>query len=186
MKLLIELFLTFAKIGLFTFGGGYAMIPVVEDTCVDKKGWITHDEMMNITVIAESTPGPIAINAATYVGLRRGGLPGAIAATLGVILPSFIIIYAISMFLEDFLEIAIISNAFKGIKIGVGFLILDAGINMALKVSRDAMAVGIMAAGFGALLIVDIFSLNVSSIAILLAAGIISFAMYFIRGRRQR
>ncbi|MCR5375145.1 MAG: chromate transporter, partial [Lachnospiraceae bacterium] len=88
MSVLIELFMTFAKIGLFTFGGGYAMISIIEDICVEKKNWITHDEMMNITVIAESTPGPIAINCATYVGYKKGKLPGAILATLGVAVPS--------------------------------------------------------------------------------------------------
>ena len=100
MPILIELFLTFVKIGLFTFGGGYAMLSIIENICVEQKNWITHDEMMNITVIAESTPGPIAINCATYVGYKKGKLPGAILATLGVTIPSFVIIFVISMFLE--------------------------------------------------------------------------------------
>ena len=100
MPILIELFLTFAKIGLFTFGGGYAMLSIIENICVERKNWITHDEMMNITVIAESTPGPIAINCATFVGYKKGKLPGAILATLGVTIRSFVIIFAISMFLE--------------------------------------------------------------------------------------
>ena len=105
MKLLLDLFITYLKIGLFTFGGGYAMIPLIESNCVDKKGWITYEEMMNITVIAESTPGPIAINCATYVGLKKKGTAGAAAATFGVILPSFLIILAISFFLDSFLKI---------------------------------------------------------------------------------
>ena len=100
--MIISLFLTFAKIGLFTFGGGYAMISIIENICVEQKNWITHDEMMNVTVIAESTPGPIAINCATYVGYKQKGICGAIAATLGVVLPSFIIIYLISIFLNNF------------------------------------------------------------------------------------
>ena len=87
MGILIELFLIFAKIGLFTFGGGYAMISLIENNCVEKKKWITHDEMMNITVIAESTPGPIAINCATYVGYKKAGIIGAIISTLGIVLP---------------------------------------------------------------------------------------------------
>ena len=124
MNPILELFLTFAKIGLFTFGGGYAMISIIEDTCVVKKQWITHDEMMNMTVIAESTPGPIAINCATYVGYQRGGISGSIAATVGVALPSFVIIYLIYAVLDNFLEITLVANAFKGIKIGVGVLIL--------------------------------------------------------------
>lgn len=122
MNILFDLFLTFAKIGLFTFGGGYAMISLIENSCVEKKGWITHDEMMNVTVIAESTPGPIAINCATFVGYKQKGLIGAIAATIGMVLPSFCIIFLISMFLDNFLEIAWIAHAFVGIKIAVGNL----------------------------------------------------------------
>ena len=115
MSVLLELFFTFAKIGMFTFGGGYAMISLIENICVENKKWITHDEMMTVAVIAESTPGPIAINCATYVGYKKGKLQGAIAATLGVVLPSFIIIYLISRFLNHFLEITQVANAFKGI-----------------------------------------------------------------------
>ena len=111
MKPIVELFLTFFKIGLFTFGGGYAMISVVEDQCVERKKWITQEEMVQMTVLAESTPGPVAINAATYVGFQRAGLSGAAAATLGVVLPSFGVIFLISQFLEGFLEIPLIASA---------------------------------------------------------------------------
>ena len=130
MTSLTDLFLTFMRIGMFTFGGGYAMISVVENACVENRHWITHDDMMNITVIAESTPGPIAINCATYVGYKQRGLAGAIAATVGIILPSFLVIYLISRFLDDFLEIAWIAHAFQGIKLAVGILIIDAGVKM--------------------------------------------------------
>ena len=123
---MIELFLTFAKIGLFTFGGGYAMISMIENACVENKKWISHDDMMNITVIAESTPGPIAINCATFVGYKQRGLIGAIVATMGIVFPSFAIIYLIAILMDDFLEITVIANAFKGIKLAVGILILDA------------------------------------------------------------
>ena len=139
MKILPDLFLTFAKIGLFTFGGGYAMISMIENNCVERKKWINHDEMMNITVIAESTPGPIAINCATFTGYKKAGFAGALAATLGIIVPSFIVIFLISMFLDNFLEISLISNAFKGIKIAVGFLILDAGITMVMKMHKKKL-----------------------------------------------
>ena len=136
MNILFELFLTFAKIGLFTFGGGYAMISMIEHACVDSKQWVSHDDMMNITVIAESTPGPIAINCATFVGYKQKGLVGAIAATLGIVLPSFIVIYLIAMLLDNFLEIAVIANAFKEIKLAVGILILDAAMKMIKKCRR--------------------------------------------------
>ena len=128
-----ELFATFFKIGLFTFGGGYAMLPVIGSICVEEKQWITHDEMMNITVIAESTPGPMSINCATYVGYQQGRVLGSIAATAGTVAPSFLIIYAISMFLDNFLEITFIANAFRGIQAAVGILILDAAITMLRK-----------------------------------------------------
>ena len=124
MKLIFELFLTFSKIGLFTFGGGYAMLSLIGNICVEKKKWITHDELMDITVIAESTPGPIAINCATYVGYKKGKLPGALLSTIGVTIPSFVVIFAISMFFESFLEIKTIANAFGGIKIAVGILLM--------------------------------------------------------------
>ena len=154
MKLLFELFLQFAKIGLFTFGGGYAMIALIEDTCVKKKQWITHDEMMNITVIAESTPGPIAINCATYVGYRQKGLAGALAATAGMILPSFCIIFAISKFLDHFLEITWIAHAFRGIKIAVGILILDAALKMIRKMQKKPMPVAFMLCACAATLLI--------------------------------
>ena len=96
-----DLFLTFLKVGLFTFGGGYAMIPIIEHTCVEQKRWITHDEMMDVTVMAESTPGPIAINCATYVGYKQAKMPGAITATLGIVLPSMLIIMAVALFLDN-------------------------------------------------------------------------------------
>jgi chromate transport protein ChrA len=104
MPLLLDLFLTFAKIGAFTFGGGYAMLSVISDNCVEKKKWITADDMMNITVIAETTPGPISVNCATFTGYRQKGVLGAIAATAGLVLPSFIVIFLISLFLDKFLE----------------------------------------------------------------------------------
>lgn len=181
MKLL-ELFLTFLKIGLFTFGGGYAMISVVEDNCVERKKWITHEEMMNMTVVAESTPGPVAINAATYVGFRRAGVPGAAAATIGVVLPSFVIIYAISLFLDRFLELTVIANAFQGIKVGVGVLIFTTGLNMAKKLEKKPLSLGIFICGFFALLAIEIFSLHFSSIALLLIAAVVSLAVFLGKG----
>ena len=140
MSILMELFFTFVKIGLFTFGGGYAMISMIENNCVEKKAWITHDEMMDVTVIAESTPGPIAINCATFTGYKKAGFLGALAATLGVVVPSFIVIFLISMFLDNFLEITIVANAFKGIKVGVGLLILDAAITMINKMQKKKLS----------------------------------------------
>ena len=182
MGILLELFLIFAKIGLFTFGGGYAMISLIENNCVEKKKWITHDEMMNITVIAESTPGPIAINCATYVGYKKAGIIGAIISTLGIVLPSFAVIYLISMFLDNFLEITLIANAFKGIKIAVGFLILDAAITMIKKMQKKILPKTFMVCSFVTMLIINIFSLDFSSIVLMLIAGVISLVIFMVKG----
>ena len=181
MKILLDLFLTFAKIGLFTFGGGYAMISLIENACVEKKQWITHDDMMNVTVIAESTPGPIAINCATFVGYKQKGLAGAVAATVGMVLPSFCIIFLISAFLDHFLEIEWIAHAFMGIKIAVGILILDAAIRMIKKMQKKPMPLAIMGSSFCAMLLIDIFALHVSSITLMLIAAVISLAIFLIK-----
>ena len=181
MPVLLEIFLTFAKIGLFTFGGGYAMISIIDNNCVERKKWITHDEMMNITVIAESTPGPIAINCATYVGYKKGGFLGACVATIGVVLPSFVIIYIISIFLDNFLQIAWIAKAFMGIKAAVGILILDAAINMIKKMNKKVLPICIMSGACLVMLAVNFFSLNFSSIVLMLIAAAVSVAVFLIR-----
>ena len=181
---ILELFLTFARIGLFTFGGGYAMIPLIEDICVEKKKWITHDEMMNLAVIAESTPGPIAINCATFVGFRQGGLTGAAAATVGMTVPSFCIIFLISMFLDDFLTITWIAHAFMGIKIAVGILIVDAAVKMIRKMKKRPVPLAFLICAFLAMLVIDIFALRISSITLMLTAGVISLAIFAV-GRRD-
>lgn len=178
MSILLELFLTFAKIGLFTFGGGYAMISVIEDSCVEKKQWISHNEMMNMTIVAESTPGPIAINCATYVGYKQAGLLGSVLATVGMVLPSFVIIYAISMFLDNFLEITLIANAFKGIKVAVGILILNAAVTMMGKLQKKALPRVIMLGSFAVMLLINIFSWHFSSIALMLVVAAISLAVF--------
>ena len=186
MPIFIELFLTFAKIGLFTFGGGYAMLSIIENICVEKKNWITHDEMMNITVIAESTPGPVAINCATYVGYKKGKLPGAILATLGVTIPSFVIIFVISMFLEGFLEITWIAHAFQGIKIAVGILILDAAIRMIRKMEKKPLQIGILLASFVVIMLINVLKLHLSSIVVMLTAALVSVAFFLAEKSRRK
>ena len=181
MNTVLDLFLTFAKIGFFTFGGGYAMISLIEDSCVEKKQWITHDEMLNVTVIAESTPGPIAINCAPFGGYKQKGLPGAVAATIGIVLPSFCIIFLISMFLDNFLEIAWIAHAFMGVRIAVGILILDAAIKMIKKMQKKPIPITIMICAFVSMLVIDIFALRVSSITLMLIAAVISLAIFLTR-----
>lgn len=175
MPILLNLLLCFAKIGFFTFGGGYAMISIIEDICVNKKKWITHDEMMDITVIAESTPGPIAVNCATFVGYKQAGVKGAAFATFGVIFPSFLIIFLISVFLENFLEITWIAKAFAGIRIAVGVLILNAALNMIKQIKKKAVTLGILVCAALAMLCINFFSLKISSILLMVIAGIFSF-----------
>ena len=178
MNILLDLFLTFAKIGLFTFGGGYAMISLIDCSCVESKQWITHDEMMDITVIAESTPGPIAINCATYVGYKQKGLVGAVAATVGIVLPSFCIIFLISSFLDGFLKIAWVAHAFMGIKIAVGILILDASVKMICKMPKKPLPLAIMGGAFCAMMLINIVAMRVTSITLMLIAGILSLSIF--------
>lgn len=181
MNILIQLFYVFAKIGLFTFGGGYAMIAMIEDMCVKQKEWITHDEMMTITVIAESTPGPIAINAATYVGYKKAGIKGAIISTLGIIVPSFIIIYIISLYMDQFLDIKLISSAFMGIKIAVGLIILEAGIKMIKKMKKSVMPLSFMLISFIVMISVQLLSVKFSSLTLMVLASILSISIAYIK-----
>lgn len=181
--ILINLFLSFAKIGLFTFGGGYAMLPLIERTCVENKKWISKEDMVNITVLAESTPGPVAINCATFVGNKQKGFIGALVATLGMVTPSFVIILAISFFLERFLEIKWVAGAFYGIKIAVGILIIDAAIRLFSKLEKKALTYIVAAVSFAVMLLVNIFSVKITSVVFIVIAGIVGYIAYRVNGR---
>lgn len=182
MGILLELFLTFFRIGLFTFGGGYAMLPFIEYNCVEKNHWITQDELMDVTIIAESTPGPIAINCASFVGFRQARYLGALFATVGVVLPSFVIILLVSSFFNHFLDIAIVANAFKGIKVAVGILILSVGVTMIQKMEKSPLSWAIVGVTFVALLGVEVFSIDFSTIAMLAIAAVVSLAVSAAKG----
>jgi len=182
MKDLLELFLTFFKIGLFTFGGGYAMISVIEDNAVQKKHWITDDDMMNVTVIAESTPGPIAINCATFVGAKRKGVPGAIAATFGVVLPSFLIILLLAKVLDRLLEYRPVIWAFAGIKAAVGLLIIDAAVKMIKKMEKRVLPIAILCISAAFMTVIDLCSLHFSTVILMLLAGAVSLAIFLAKG----
>ncbi|MBQ6177776.1 MAG: chromate transporter [Clostridia bacterium] len=183
--MLLTLFLTFAKIGLVTFGGGYAMIAVIEHVCVTEKQWITLEDLRNITVIAESTPGPVAINCATFVGYRQKGIAGAVAATVGVVLPSFVIIFLISLFLDRFLEIAWVAHAFRGIRAAVGILIVDVAVRMIRTMPKDPLRVAILVCASAAMLLINLFAWKISTITLLLASGAVSLAFFLLRGARK-
>lgn len=179
--MLFKLFYTFAKIGLFTFGGGYGMIALVQDECVDKKKWITDDEFATVLTIAESTPGPIAINCATYTGYAQGGILGSIAATFGVVLPSFVIIFLISSFFNNLLEITWVANAFKGIRVGVGIIILRAGFNLYKKMNKKAFSITVLICACLIMLAINFFGWNFSTIYLLLIAGVLGVMFYHIQ-----
>lgn len=184
-KNLFELFFTFFKIGLFTFGGGYAMIGVIENIFVEQKKWLTDDQMASIAVIAESTPGPIAINSATYIGNSLCGFTGALCATLGVVLPSFIIIFIISLGFDAVIAYPVVANAFKGIKVGVSLLILDAGINMALKAKKTTFSKIVIVSSCVMMVCINAFMLKISSIVLMLLAGSVALVMYFLKENRR-
>ena len=176
MHVCLELFLTFARIGAFTFGGGYAMLPLLDHDVVEKKGWITEDELTEMTVIAESTPGPIAINCATYTGQRVAGLKGAIIATAGMVLPSFLIILLVSYFLEDLLGNPTVEHAFRGIRIAVALVIIRAAVKMIrkmLKKSENRRMGAIFAAVFFAVVFgMNVLGVHFSTISLIVIAGV--------------
>ena len=185
-SILSSLVLTFMKIGLFTFGGGYAMISLIDSECVGRRKWITHDELMNITAIAESTPGPIAINCATYVGYQQAGYLGAVLSTIGMVIPSFVVIYLISMFFDNILEITLVANAFKGIKIAVGVLILSVAIKMLQKMHKRRFPITIMSSSFITMLLIHVFNIRFSSIYIIIMAGLVGFLAFVMEQNKSR
>ena len=176
--MILKLFLTFFKIGLFTFGGGYAMISQIKEQVVDRFGWLTDDELLEVIAIAESTPGPIAINMATFVGYKKKGVLGSFFATLGVVLPSMIIIYTISLFLDKFMTNKYVANAFFGIKCAVAFLIIKAGMNMFKKISKKPVPIITFSIVFAAMILINIFSVSFSSIIFIVCGGLVGIALY--------
>ena len=182
--MLIELLFSFFQIGLMSIGGGYASLPLIRSQIVDLHGWLTMAEFTDLITIAEMTPGPIAINAATYVGYKQVGIPGSIAATAGMVLPSFVIIYLISAVLDNFLEIVWIANAFRGIKIAVGLLILRVAINMLKKMKPKALPRIIAGCAFAVMLTVNFLSLKFSSITLMLIAGAVSLGIFLAKERK--
>ncbi|MBP3201485.1 MAG: chromate transporter [Lachnospiraceae bacterium] len=186
--MIFELFITFFKIGLFTIGGGYAMISVVQDECVERKKWLDNEEFLNLLAIAESTPGPIAINMATYTGYIKGKLLGAILATVGVILPSIIVISIISYFIKDFLHIEIISNAFFGIRIAVSIIIIKTAYNLIKTEVKNSQHKALTIALFVVFLIVmvatDLLGLNISTMILVFIAILLGIILSVLRSMK--
>ena len=185
VKSLETLFFTFFKIGLFTFGGGYAMIALLEEEFIQRRKWLDKDEFLDMTAIAESTPGPVAINsAATYLGYKLAKVPGAATATVAVCLPSFLIIYAISLFFEQFTQLTVIANAFKGIQVCVIYLIFSAGVRMLKALDKSPFATGVLAAVMLVMVGLSLAGVSVSSILLILLSGAAGVAAWLI-GRRK-
>ena len=178
-KLILTLFITFFKIGAFTFGGGYAMLSLLENEFVSKRGWLTKDEFLDMLAIAESTPGPIAINSATFIGYKTAGAIGSALATLGVVLPSFIIIYVISLFLDKFLTLSIVASAFRGIQACVVYLIGSVGVKMLKQMDKKPLPIAIMSATLVCLVTFSIFAIKFSSIIYILIAGILGIVFFY-------
>ena len=174
------LFLAMLKIGVFTFGGGYAMIALLENEFVAKKKWLEKDEFLDVAAIAESTPGPIAINAATYIGYKNAGMIGSIIATLGICIPSFVIIYAISLFFDAFLSLTLVAYAFKGIQICVVYLILTAGLKMLKQMKKTAFNVIIISITLICTVIFSLFAVKFSTIFYILISGICGVVVYLL------
>ena len=176
----LSLFLTMLKIGFFTFGGGYAMIALLENEFVEKKKWIEKDEFLDIAAIAESTPGPIAINAATYIGYKNSGIIGSIIATLGICIPSFVIIYAISLFFDAFLSFTLVAYAFKGIQICVIYLILTAGLKMLKQMKKTTFNMIIISLTLICMIVFSLFAVKFSTIFYILISGACGVAVYLL------
>ena len=180
MRKLFNLFFTMLKIGLFTFGGGYAMIALMESEFVSKKKYLENDEFMDVVAIAESTPGPIAINLATYIGYKQGKFFGSLLATLGMCIPSFAIIYVIAIFLNRFLEFEIIASAFKGIQVGVIFIIFMAGLKMLKNIKKTAFNITVITLTVVISVIFSVMMVNFSAIFYILFSGFLGLVIYLV------
>ena len=176
----LSIFLTMLKIGLFTFGGGYAMIALLENEFVEKKKWLEKDEFLDVAAIAESTPGPIAINAATYIGYKNAGIIGSMMATLGICIPSFVIIYAISLFFDAFLSLTLVAYAFKGIQICVVYLILTAGLKMLKQMKKTVFNMIIISITLISMIVFSLFAVKFSTIFYILISGACGVVVYFL------
>lgn len=176
IKELLILFISFFKIGLFTFGGGQAMIPLIVKTCVEKRKWITNEEMIDMIAISESTPGVIAVNMATFCGYKKEKILGSFFATIGVVMPSFIIITLISIFYDKFKDLEYVVCAFKGIKCCVAILILNAGIKLIKNIKANIFSLIMLIMSF----IISLFITNIKTIYIILGGLIIGLIYYLI------
>ena len=184
-KNVLELFLTFFKLGLFSIGGGPTMLTLLQGELVEKKKWLDNDELMEITAIAESTPGPIAINLATYLGYKRGGFFGALFSTLGVIVTPFVLMFLISLFLEQFLTLEAVKYAFMGVKVGVVFLLLKVSFTLVKGMKKDLFGILLMLVVTIAMVVITILSVNFSAIYFILLGALLGLLIYGIIPKKR-
>ena len=182
----LQLFLSYLKIGFFGFGGGYAMLSLIQNEIVEQRGWLTATQFADIVAVSQITPGPIAINSATYIGYKRGGVLGAIFSTLGVVLPSFIIIFTISLFLDAVLTFELVQYAFRGIQACVVYLILSAGIKMLKGLKKTKMSVVILVTVTLLMVLFSFLAINFSTIIFIIICGCIGLAVDFVGKNRAK
>lgn len=183
---LLSLFLSFLKIGAFTFGGGYAMIALLENEFVARKKWLGREEFLDILAVSESTPGPIAVNTATYIGYKVAGVLGAVLSTLAVCLPAFVIIFVISLFFDKFLALTYVGYAFRGIQAAVVYLIASAGVKVLKGLPRDPFTILLAVGVFVCFVTLSLFAVSFSSVFYILICGVLGLMLYFLREVRQK
>lgn len=186
VRKLLQLSITMLKIGLFTFGGGYAMIALLENELVQRRGWLTKEQFLDTVAVTSSAPGSVAVNAATFVGYRIAGIAGAAVATGSVCLPSFVILYLISLFFDAFLSLTMVQYAFRGIQACVVYLILTAGIRMLHSMEKNAMSIAVFAAVALCMIAFSLLSVSFSTVYYILLSGAIGVILYTIRAVHRR
>ena len=185
LKNQLSLFFTFFKLGIFSIGGGPTMLTLLQDELVEKKKWLDNDELMEMTAIAESTPGPIAINLATYLGYKKGGFFGALLSTLGVVITPFVLMFCISLFLENLLSFEAIKYAFMGIKVGVVFLLLKVSFTLVKKMKKDWFGITVLCTVTIAMVLITIFAVNFSAIYFILIGALLGLLFYGIIPKKR-
>ncbi len=183
---LLSLFLSFLKIGAFTFGGGYAMIALLENEFVSRKKWLGKEEFLDMLGIGESTPGPIAVNMATFIGYKVAGVIGSLLATIAVCLPAFVIIFIISLFFDKFLSLTYVGYAFRGIQVAVVYLIGSAGVKVIKDMKKNLFSVLVASGVFVAFILLSLFAVNFSSIFYILISGVLGLILYLIGRLRAK
>ena len=181
MKKYVSLFLTMLKIGLFTFGGGYAMLALLENEFVEQKKYMDKDEFLDMVAIAESTPGPIAINAATYIGYKHLRFLGSLVATLAICIPSFVIIFVISLFFDAFLSFTLVEYAFRGVQVCVIYLIFSAGLKMLRQIPKTLFSMTVFSLVLLAMLACSLFAVKFSTVFYILLCGTAGVFLHFLK-----